>query len=978
MNSAAGLFPKRSARASSRASRISVLALVVSLIAVRLDAQTTGRLQGAVTDATGALLPGVAIVASSPSLQGLASTVTDARGEFRFASLPPGAYAVRADLSGFKSVIQRGIVVGLDRTVSLAFELTVAPVAETITVANETPVIDRTSSTTGVNVTADLFTRLPTERDIYSIARLAPGTQRDEAGVVFYGSSGAENNYIIDGVNATGILHGTEGKQLNFDFVQEIEVKTGGLPAGYGRMTGGIINVLTRSGGNTFKGDAFGFYEGGGLQSDDRSAALRPQTTTTVTDIDNRWDFGGALGGYLLKDKLWFFAAYNRTNRTDAFTLIRRLGEPGSPPIDSVVSRDTRRDLFAGKLTWTPRSGHTVIGSVFGDPGEVTGPVFAIAGPEVTWRGVSRIGATDIVTRYEGTFGPSSLVRAQYGRHHEKSFIEGPGKDTPRLIDRTVTPNEVSNGFGRHIDQDLGRDVFRVDVTGFTGRHELMIGADYELTASTSANWFGGGGQSISKMRQAASGVTSYRHAYFVDDRAPGYDVANPATWQIAAPLVSEPRSRSYSIFVQDSFSATPRLTLSLGLRYELQDVQNRFHETAFKLDTNWAARVGAMWDVAGNGRSKLFANYGRFFENIPQDINIRALGGEVMCFCNNFSPSATDIRPDAQAPRSSLLGGAGEPIDADLRGEYVDEILGGFEYEVARDLVVGAKLTLRRLGRAIEDLLVDPQTGAFAIVNPGEGTLGRTSYFFDGSSAPTPKASRTNSSFELTARQRFSRNWQFLASYVFSNLEGNHDGIYQNYTNTLDPNFNIAFDQGDFLVNSQGPLTAERKHQFKLDGSYQFQRRLTLGVSTWYFSGLPLNAYGYSPDSINWTYFLVPRGSLGRGPSDWETSFHLSFPLTVAHARLTVMADAFNVFDRQAITQLDERYNLSSDGDACAGVPSGICGSNGGIRHRPGSLDPVGAIPDPRATATNHDYLEKGAAFTQPRSLRLGLRFAF
>ena len=82
-------------------------------------------------------------------------------------------------------------------------------------------------------------------------------------------------------------------------------------------MTGGVINVLTKSGGNTFKGDVFGFYEGGGLQSDDCTASQRPATTTTVTDIDSRWDFGGDLGGYLVKDKLWFFGAYNRTNRTD-------------------------------------------------------------------------------------------------------------------------------------------------------------------------------------------------------------------------------------------------------------------------------------------------------------------------------------------------------------------------------------------------------------------------------------------------------------------------------------------------------------------------------------------------------------------------------------------------------------------------------------------------------------------------------------
>jgi hypothetical protein len=216
------------------------------LIASPLVAQTAGRIQGTVTDNTGAPVPGVAVTATSPNLQGVQSTTTDTKGEFRFLSVPPGTYAVKVDLSGFKTVNQTGVVVGLDRTVTLGFKMEVAGVAETVTVTGESPVIDTSSTTTGVNATAELFNRIPVQRDIYSISRVAPGTQNDGVGAVVYGSSGAENNYIIDGLNTTGIEVGREMKQLNFDFVEEIEVKTGGLPAEYGRMTGGIVNVLTK------------------------------------------------------------------------------------------------------------------------------------------------------------------------------------------------------------------------------------------------------------------------------------------------------------------------------------------------------------------------------------------------------------------------------------------------------------------------------------------------------------------------------------------------------------------------------------------------------------------------------------------------------------------------------------------------------------------------------------------------------------
>lgn len=959
-----------------------VAAAILLLIAAPLMAQTAGRIQGTVTDNSGAGVSGVVVTASSPSLQGVQTATTDSKGEFRFLSVPPGTYAVRVELSGFKSVNQTGVVVGLDRTVSLPIKLEVAAVVETITVTGESPTIDTSSTTTGVNATADLFNRLPVRRDIYAIARVAAGTQDDGTGTVFYGSTGAENNYIIEGLNTTGAEVGTEGKTLNFDFVEEIEIKTGGLPAEYGRTTGGIINVLTKSGGNQFKGGLFGFYEGGGLQSDDDTASQRPATTTTVTNIDNRWDFGGDLGGYLLKDKVWFFGAYNRTNRTDNVSVIRALAAPGSPSIGSAIARDTTRNLFAGKLTWSLSPNHTITASAFGDPGEITGPVFNVSGPQVTWDGVRKTGGTDLVGRYDGTFGNSFLVRAMYGRHTEDDTTDGPGKSVAQLIDQTVVPNTTANGFTFHQDQNFTRDVVRVDITKFLGTHEFKLGGDYELTNTVNNNWNGGAGQRIYK-RKTAAGLVYYRHRYYLNDQVAGFSTDDLSTWQIAAPLTSEPRSKSYAAYLQDSWKVTSYITLNLGVRYELQDVQNRFDESAFKLDNNWGPRVGFIWDVTKNGKSKLYTNYGRFYENVPQDINIRAFGGEIQAMTHNFSSSAADIYQDPNAPlRQQILGSGFEPVDPDLKGQYIDEYLGGFEYEVAPNFVLGTKFTYRTLGRAIEDFLVDPENGEYAIANLGEGSLGKTVYFYDYvGSAPAPKVSRKNYSWELTARKRFANNWQLLASYVWTKLEGNYDGLFQNSTGQLDPNINSAFDYADFLINAQGRLSAERQHQLKFDGSYQFSGALdglNLGLSTWYYSGLPLNAYGYSLAYQNWEYYLVPRGSLGRGPSDWETDFHLSYPIKVGdRARINVIADVFNLFNRQAIAQYDERYNLTSD-PACAGIPDALCNGDGGLQYVSGTINPVGQLENARATATNPDFLQKGVAFTQPRSIRLGVRLTF
>ena len=260
-------------------------------------------------------------------------------------------------------------------------------------------------------------------------------------------------------------------------------------------------------------------------------------------------------------------------------------------------------------------------------------------------------------------------------------------------------------------------------------------------------------------------------------------------------------------------------------------------------------------------------------------------------------------------------------------------------------------KASYRNLGRVIEDFLV-PTEGNYFIANPGEGTLGQTLAFYDQvHTAPAPKAERKNLAFELDARKRFSNNWQFLASYVWSKLEGNYDGTFQNSTGQLDPNINSAFDYADFLVNAQGRLSAERQHQLKFDGSYQFKGALdglNIGLSTYWYSGLPLTAYGYSLAYSNWEYYLTPRGSLGRGPSNYEASLHVDYPIRVgARAKLNVVADVFNLLNRQAIIQYDQRYNLVTDG-ACAGIPDALCNGDGGIATQGNTLTPAGAAVQP------------------------------
>jgi Carboxypeptidase regulatory-like domain/TonB dependent receptor-like, beta-barrel len=968
---------------NKRSQVVSAIAALMLLVASVVHAQTTGRIQGQIVDAQGAVVPGATVTVASPSLQGALTQVSDAEGRFRFPSVPPGRYAVKAELSNFKTVEQKDVEVGLDRTANVPLTMQLASVTETVTVTGTSPTIDQTSTVTGINANAEMFNRLPVRRDFYGLTRLAAGVTEDNVGPIVYGSSSAENQYIIDGLNTTGVELGDKGKMLNSDFVQEVQVMTGGLPAEYGRMTGGVVNVLTKSGSNQFHGSAFAFGEGGFLQSDNNTASKRPATTTTVADIAHQADGGVELGGFVVKDRLWYFGAYNRVNQRDETTVIRTLTSPGSPAVGAVVPATINRDLYAVKLTAKAGAGHTVNFNVNGDPYKREGNVFAVSGPPSTFSGEEKKGGVDLVGRYNGVFGSRLLVSGTVARHKETDKFGGAGRDTAQIINQTVTPTALSGGFGFFQDQEFTRDVYKADVSYYLAGNDLKGGVDYEHISAINNNFNGGAGQRIYQLSTLPNGqgIRYIRHRFYVNDRAAGFVRADPTTWKIAVPLTSEPDSRNTSFYVQDSWKIASGFTINGGIRWERQDVRNRDKETAFDLKDNWAPRIGFVWDVARNNKSKLYANWGRFFENIPMDINIRAFGGELQCFCYNFDISAGNTIPDPTAPaRSSLLGNSVEPVDENLKGQYLDEWIAGYEYELKQNIVVGAKYTHRNLGRVIEDFLI-PADGEYFIANPGKG-IGTEMGFYDFEhTAPAPKPKRVENAFEVSAQKRFSRGWQLIANLVFSKLEGNYDGTFQASTGQLDPNINSAFDYADFLVNADGRLSNDRNVQFKLFGTYVVPSGkvsgLEIGLGTHWYSGTPLNAYGYSTAYQNWEYYLAPRGSVGRGPADWETDLHVAYPLRFGgNMRLNLIADTFNLFDRQSITQLDQRYNITADG-RCGGIPAALCNGDGGLVTTGNNLTPAGTL-NPRATASNPDYLQKGIGFTGQRSIRLGVRFTF
>ena len=627
--------------------RVIVLMVMIAALASPLFAQTSGRIVGTIEDAQGAVLPGVTVTVTSPQLQGASTAVTDANGQFRFPTLPPGAYHVKAELGGFKSV-DNDVRVGIDQTVTLPIKMPIAGVAETVNVMGVSPVVDTTSAAAGITAGQDVFNQLPVARDFYGITKLAPGVTQDTYGPSINGSTSAENQYIIDGLNTTGVNTGTEGKTLNFDFVQEVEVKTGGLNAEYGRLTGGAVNVVTKSGGNQFHGDVFGFGEGGGLQAANVTGAKLPQTQTNYLNTAHRADYGGDLGGFLVKDKVWFFGAFDRVDQRDEATIIRPLAAPGSPAVGSTVPADISKNLFAAKGTFKLSQNHTLTATVFGDPTTRDGAIFTTAngqqfvinGPASTWQGTLDQGSVDTVGKYDGVFSNTMLLSVMGGQHREKNIYGGAGASTPQNLDQTVVPTQTSGGFTAYDNQNFKRNVIKGDLTKYWGSHTIKTGADYEDISAVVDRFEGGAGQRIYKLRQASTGIIYYRHRYYVDDQKAGFSRTDPTTWTILNPLEATPKTQNASFYAQDSYKVISNLSINYGIRWERQHVLGRDADAGFAV-SNWAPRVGVVWDPTSTGKAKVYANWGRFYENIPQDINIRAFGGETQAFAYNFSPDA-------------------------------------------------------------------------------------------------------------------------------------------------------------------------------------------------------------------------------------------------------------------------------------------------------------------------------------------------
>lgn len=294
-----------------------LLALALLFAGVASAQEQTGGLQGTVRDSSGAVLPGVVIEARSPTVVGVATATANAEGQFRIPALAPGTYVVTATLEGFGVGTADNVQVALGQILKVDFTLAIAALAETVEVTAKSSVIDVSQNASFTTINKDALERLALGRDFTNVIGLAPGAQSEvrAGGVQVDGASGAENRFIIDGMDTTSLRYGTSGKPVLVDFLQEVQVKSSGYAAEFGGATGGVINAISKSGSNSIRGGGGVYYQNDGFYGTMRPVhSYSPWDSNKPLDglvpFEPSWAYVnpiGELGGPILHDRLWYY-----------------------------------------------------------------------------------------------------------------------------------------------------------------------------------------------------------------------------------------------------------------------------------------------------------------------------------------------------------------------------------------------------------------------------------------------------------------------------------------------------------------------------------------------------------------------------------------------------------------------------------------------------------------------------------------------
>lgn len=871
-----------------------------------LAQQNTGNITGKVLDDQNQPIPGATVTATSPNLQGPRGTATNMDGDFVLPYLPPAAnYTLTVESSGYNKVVQSGIVVKLGSTTTLNF--TLGKGSSQVVVTAKPPAVSLKDNKIEANITSEELDTLPISRSYQNTMYLAPTVVASGMGgnPGVAGSTGSENIWMINGVNTTDPVTGTFGTNLNYNFIREVEVNTGGLGAEYGASTGGLFNVLTKSGSNEFHGEAYAYYTDASM-----SAQGDPVFGGGIQPTDSHsYDYGFDVGGPIIKDKLWYFVGYNPSLHSTHYQGSMQLQSYNYAGLTYDVPYkfdDISRNWFwSGKFNYRINDKHNLEFAAFGDPSHMwynEGPLPTIDDRALHTRRYQ--GGYNTILRWYATWTPNFFMETAFGKTHSRLDIlpwDNAGYGAPEIVSLDWSPSVgVGAGSGTILWDDRDSTQFQSKATWVLGNHEVKFGVQAEdLKWNSYDNYTGG--QFYYVWNNFGPGPT------YPSPNLNDYDV-----WDIQS--LQNPRSyekgKYYAAFVQDKWSLTDYMTLTGGVRFERNKVEPQ-NGQSLSIDS-WSPRVGLTWDFMHNGKSKFYVHYGQYSERIP------------IAMAQSMDPghaSYEDLILFGYLPYAHYVYGAiptgvlGSPKD-----QYTEEYLAGIEYEIRPDFTIGARVQYRSLGRVLEDVGYVDSTGNidYIIMNPGSGQwpaqLMSNWQYAVPDYAQFPHPTRIYRALTLTARKRFSNHWWLDASYTLSRLEGNYEGGSGGYSTAgLNPNASSAYDVPEWLLiqNTYGLLPQDRTHIVKIQSGYKFDFGLVLGATFDLQSGRPVNKlYGYPRYEAGYgTVFAVPRGEAGRMPTTWTLDAHIEYQFKLWKTDLSLIADVFNVTNEQRATGVYQTY---------------------------------------------------------------------
>ncbi|MGY0611561.1 TonB-dependent receptor [Luteimonas sp. A501] len=861
---------------------------------------------------------------------GLTRTVTvSGDGSYRVGQLPVGDYTVQVTRGGqpLGELVTINVSLGGTTTVNLGSTGGIADLAAvTVVGARVVNRVDVRSTESATNIRRDELSRLPVDQSLSSVALLAPGVVSSGAsfgGLSFGGSSVAENVAYINGLNVTDPYRRQGFSSVPFGFYEEFQVKTGGYSAEFGRSTGGVINAVTRSGGNEFRAGAEITLEPSAWTSspddhfhrdgtiDERDRRSRDDSSFYKTNV---W-----ASGAIVQDRLFFFAMYEM-----------RDSNPRDIDTTEAWYTDSNNDFWGAKLDWRITDNHLLELLAFSDKAESETTKYdyeweAGTRADSTGRSYDGSGGDNWSLTYTGHFSDNFTAKAMFGVNERSATAGSPWDADCSIVGRSSSYTEI---FGEKTLQEGchpsnssvssrydKREAARLDFEWTLGDHLLRFGVDQEVMDSNSSRVYPGDGVSYTAIgiapdeddRQLPNGAS-------IPDGVSAYiDARHYIT---GAPVSTE----AQAIYIEDSWSVTPNVLVNIGVRADKFHNKLASGATFAKADFGdmIAPRLGFSWDVKGDGTTKVFGNAGRYYTPLTNKLTDYFGGGStdehtyyvLDGWVESIDPvtGRTYLMPNlgAQIGPVNTEGNVPAPddvrtaVDRDLKQVFQDEFILGFQQAINQEWSYGVSATYREMTRAVEDARInhvegcDWYSGDWPIINPGESTTlwcpdtndwvefdsSKDGYQALGSGAVMgyKKPKRVYKAVEFQLDRAWDDKWAFNASYLWSKSDGNMEGPVNSDTGYNDTNLVQYYDHP--AVNERyGPTFNDSRHQIKLRGSYKLNEMWSFGATASARSGGPITAFG-----VRWPNDDRSAGGPGEfsgggsgwlcvaNCSDWET----------------------------------------------------------------------------------------------------------